>query len=100
MRAFQNEIATVSRLTQTGNKSAYSEVGDYECYVRQLDAMYAQQIGMSISNSYQITFEGDADVQIADKLSIGLDTYKVQGSRKDKLGGVDVINVFAQRDVV
>lgn len=77
----QKTVTAISRQTYSGSpsKSSYASVGTSTCYLRPLSEEQASMNGFQYGTAFNAIFETSADVQEADKITIGGVVYDVRG---------------------
>lgn len=96
MKCFFKSVATVTRLTQTGDKSSYGASGTVEGYLEPLDSDTNVVTGPLMGQAFRFVCDGDSDVLVTDKMSIDSVSYTVRGTRVYDAAGLFLMDVILE----
>jgi len=98
--SFFTTSATIKRLTQTSDKSAYASVsGTIMGFFAPVDPDQRPKSAELASQAYQFACSGENDVRVVDILTINSVDYTVRGVRRYTLESVDFLDCIIEKSV-
>lgn len=92
--------ATVQRLTQTGDKSAYAAVaGTILGFFAPVDPEQRPQTAQIASMAYQFICTGETSILVSDILTVNSLAYTVRGVRRYTLESLDFLDCILELSV-
>jgi hypothetical protein len=98
--SFFTTAATVKRLTQTVDKSAYAVVaGTIYGFFQPIDPDQRPKAAEIVSQGYQFICSGENDIRAADLLTVASKVYTVRGIRRYTLESIDILDCLLELSV-
>ena len=80
MRAFEKDLATVSRLNKVGDTSSYSTVGTVRGFLKPLSEEQSAVNEIQYGKGFSFTTKKNSDIEASDIITIDGIDYTVNGS--------------------